>query len=365
MGQKVTIQELKAYRQNIENAGTLGKKLQAVIDMYSDMQAKGYTYAGWAKGVAAEDTITGKSAIQFMKNSAVQYQNRDLNSWYSTDSEYIKFDMAFGYLDTLIKNTGEKGYVTRDPSFQEIRAFHKQAFEKNGLSIQNWTLEVPMQIIKNCYGGTAAQEAIWEKWLSPTEGEGLDSIRVSIALSAIMVATTANPSSILPPSLHEATQHLLEKAGIRSNYRYPDFQDRAMASEWLRHMPITPGIKSTWENLLQQINQFFTPPAKPSTEPFTPTPAEWQNLYDNLYNMQRLGALMDGSSPADAAPTGLAANKALFENGKIPTFEDTVELFVAAVGTDALKAAIQNEAAKTVPAAEMAADHTQNDFGMA
>ena len=27
MGQKVTIQELKAYRQNIENAGTLGKKI--------------------------------------------------------------------------------------------------------------------------------------------------------------------------------------------------------------------------------------------------------------------------------------------------------------------------------------------------
>ena len=217
-----------------------------------------------------------------------------------------------------------------------------------------------MQIIKKCYGGTAAQEAIWEKTLSPTEGDGADAVAASTALATIMVATAANPSSILPPSLPEATQHLLEKAGIRSNYRYPDFQDRVIAAEWLRHMPIKPALEGVWE----QGKQLITPPAKPSN-PYEPTPTEWRNLYNNLYNMQRLGAMMDGSSPTDAAPTGLAANKALFENGKIPTFEDTVELFVAAVGTDTLKAAIQNEAAKTVPAAEMAADHTQNDFGMA
>lgn len=360
MRQKITIQELQAYRQKIENAESPKAQLQAVIAMYHDMQSKGYTYAGWAKGVAAEDNITGKSAVQFMKSTAAAYQKKDVNSWRFDELVAIKRDMAFGYLDTLIKNAKEKGYVTQDPSFKEIREFHNQAFVKNGLSLRNWTLEAPMQIIKKCYGGTAAQEAIWEKTLSPTEGDGADAVAASTALATIMVATAANPSNILQPSLPEATQHLLEKAGIRSNYRYPDFQDRVIAAEWLRHMPIKPALEGVWE----QGKQLITPPAKPSN-PYEPTPTEWRNLYNNLYNMQRLGAMMDGSSPADAAPNGLAANKALFENGKIPTFEDTVKLFVAAVGTDTLKAAIQNEAAKTIPAAEMAADHTQNDFGMA
>ena len=44
MGQKVTIQELQAYRQKIENAESPKAQLQAVIAMYRDMH-----YAGWIK----------------------------------------------------------------------------------------------------------------------------------------------------------------------------------------------------------------------------------------------------------------------------------------------------------------------------
>ena len=44
MGQKVTIQELQAYRQNIKNAESPKAQFQAIIDMYRDMH-----YAGWIK----------------------------------------------------------------------------------------------------------------------------------------------------------------------------------------------------------------------------------------------------------------------------------------------------------------------------
>ena len=45
--QKVTINEIQQYREKIITHGVAG-----VIEVYTALQEKGYTYAGWAKGVA-------------------------------------------------------------------------------------------------------------------------------------------------------------------------------------------------------------------------------------------------------------------------------------------------------------------------
>lgn len=167
MGQKVTIQELQAYRQKIENAESPKAQLQAVIDMYRDMQSKGYTYAGWAKGVAAEDNITGKSAVQFMKSTAAAYQKKDVNSWRFDELVAIKRDMAVGYLDTLIENAKGKGYVTQDPNFQKIRNFHEKAFVKNGLSLRNWTLKHQCKLLKNATAALRRRKPFGKKHCPP------------------------------------------------------------------------------------------------------------------------------------------------------------------------------------------------------
>ena len=85
--------------------------------------------------------------------------------------------MAEGYLNFLQSNIGKP---PRDVRFDEMRDFHKQVFEKNGLSINNWTLETPMKLIGK-YEGERRQEEIWQKLLA-TRGSGIGALTESTTL---------------------------------------------------------------------------------------------------------------------------------------------------------------------------------------
>ena len=85
-------QDIDRYRKQINQNGITG-----VVKVYTELLDKGYDYAGWAKGVAAADTVTGRAAILFMKNtSGKQFSKEELNG--------IRVDMAKGYLDALEQN---------------------------------------------------------------------------------------------------------------------------------------------------------------------------------------------------------------------------------------------------------------------
>lgn len=49
---------LISYKQRILAGG-----LRSIVEVYSELYAQGYGYAGWARGVALGDSIKGQSAL--------------------------------------------------------------------------------------------------------------------------------------------------------------------------------------------------------------------------------------------------------------------------------------------------------------
>ena len=171
----LTQQVIDRYKNDIKQ-----NHIQGVVRTYSDLLSKGYNYAGWAKGVAEAEGMTwgslpkgettGRAAVMFMKDSSGQtFSEQKLNR--------IRVGMAEGYLNFLESRLGEP---PRDVNFKEMRRFHEKVFEKNGLSIDNWTLETPMKLIGK-YEGERRQEEIWQKLLA-TRGSGIGALTESATL---------------------------------------------------------------------------------------------------------------------------------------------------------------------------------------
>lgn len=171
----LTQQDIDRYKNDIKQ-----NHIQGVVRTYSDLLSKGYNYAGWAKGVAEAEGMTwsslpkgettGRAAVMFMKDSSGQtFSEQKLNR--------IRVGMAEGYLNFLESRLGKP---PRDVNFKEMRRFHEKVFEKNGLFIDNWTLETPMKLIGK-YEGERRQEEIWQKLLA-TRGSGIGALTESAAL---------------------------------------------------------------------------------------------------------------------------------------------------------------------------------------
>lgn len=165
----VTVCEIEFYEKFIDKHG-----VQGALRVYSKLMSKGFEYAYWAKGVAAGSTTTGVAALSFMTN---KYEKDNPNQKLTeTDIDEIRVDMIKGYLQALRKNIeeGNKISTTKDINYKQAREFHEKAFVENGLSIKNWTLEAPMNLIAQLYG----EEAKEEKWqeLMETKGTYFDSI---------------------------------------------------------------------------------------------------------------------------------------------------------------------------------------------
>ena len=160
--QKVSSQELQQYREVIHTRGVAG-----AIEVYAALQEKGYTYAGWAKGVAEGKGASGRTALNYMNLKAGTLID-------CATVNKIRVEMALQYLDTLQKQANKKNgeTISRDITFDEMRTFHETVFQENGLTIDNWTLEEPMRLIEK-YFGKEEKERRWQE-ISKTEGDGID-----------------------------------------------------------------------------------------------------------------------------------------------------------------------------------------------
>ena len=125
--------------------------------------------------------------------------------------------MAIGYVNTLIQNANEtRGVTNQDVTYEQTRNFHKQAFERNGLSIENWTLETPMKVIE----GFEGKDAVEKTWIAlrETGGDGPDGIYRSNGLYDRM-ERIVNTSHILMTdeqvSLQQQAREWLERVGGR------------------------------------------------------------------------------------------------------------------------------------------------------
>ena len=147
----LTVAQLKNHRQAIETRG-----LEAVREAYTDLSKNGYGYASWAEGVVNGTKLTGVAAMQFLRNS--YYQN---TCQILSNEKIIKImeDMAKRTMDEYIniaENSSDKK-LNRNLNFRETENIHKNAFEGNGLNLDNWTLHFPMSVICKKYGDAAVE----------------------------------------------------------------------------------------------------------------------------------------------------------------------------------------------------------------
>lgn len=169
--------QLIAYKESISSGG-----VNAALAVYAELDSEGYRYAGWAFGVAAGNTITGQSALNFLSGTAMMGLGGDAcRNLTQSQVDDIRIDMALGYIDTLIENGENEGIINRDVTFIETSAFHKAALEKNGLALANWTLSVPMEIIRRQQGEQAV-ENLW-KQTRDTGGVGFYALFSSLKLA--------------------------------------------------------------------------------------------------------------------------------------------------------------------------------------
>ena len=173
----LTLQDIKGLRKIVDDHNVAGAS--AVYDILQHRY--GLQYAGWANGVAQGNTFTGKFALNFLKTTADGLTNTEIDN--------IRKDMALGYLDALEaildRKKPDRG-LSLQIKFEEMREFHKKAFQDNGCDISNWTLEVPMILVDQYAGGAQSQEMVWNK-LAKTDGEGWDSVWQSILLSYFVI----------------------------------------------------------------------------------------------------------------------------------------------------------------------------------
>ena len=129
MPQQLTKEQLNNYRKIMENGGVNG-----AIQVYSELLTKGYNYAGWAKGVAGADTLTGNSALAYLEGSALLGINGNGSSNISVQqATNIKVGMALGYVDSLLEiSDKDGGFLNRDVNYKETYAFHESVFNNNG-----------------------------------------------------------------------------------------------------------------------------------------------------------------------------------------------------------------------------------------
>lgn len=225
-------QDIDRYKNDIKQ-----NHIQGVIRTYADLLSKGYNYAGWAKGVAEAEGMTwgslpkgettGRAAVMFMKDSSGQtFTEQKLNR--------IREGMAVGYLDFLESQLGKP---PRDVRFDEMRNFHKQVFESNGLSINNWTLETPMKLIGR-YEGERRQEEIWQKLLA-TRGSGIGALTESATLYQVVKDYAQGHIYFDKKGERIANMQVEDNDGtpvMTVNVRRISEADRMEAAKWIRNV---------------------------------------------------------------------------------------------------------------------------------
>ena len=221
-----------------------------VSDFYLYLQKQGYGYAGWGGGVAREDSIAGISAVDYLTGSALMGMGGQACWDLSTDkSKIIKKEMAQAYLDSLEKIAGENKRLTghdevnRDIRAQEVWDFHREVFQKNGLGIENWTLDSVFKTIQQTQGDDAL-EAYWES-LRDTQGEGMMATLLNIRTMYNMHESIDSAD----PAISKLARNWMELVpGIYSSEQF-------MRS--IKVLLRLPDVKSTLNAIDDLVNQLF------------------------------------------------------------------------------------------------------------
>ena len=223
--QTLTTAQLNGYLTQIQKGGVAD-----AVQVYQQLYDKGYNYAGWAQGVATGETITGTAALDYLTGTAmIGLGGPECRNLSPAQIDKIRRDMAEGYVQTLIdKAKRNDNQLSTDVDFGETQDFHQIAFEKNGLTLDNWTLSTPMELIRQTQG-EAAVEAAWQR-IRDTGGSGLGGVLAS----------------------HDLHQEIGKLANS------PDPAIAKKANDWIERVPGTAtfdGIGRLWTTIENWLNR--------------------------------------------------------------------------------------------------------------
>ena len=181
MPQTVTSAQLQSLQQSLQSGGAA-----AAADAYNWLYAQGYNYAGWAEGVARGDSFAGNAALKYLRETAIMGMGGDqCRNLTPQQIDKIRTDMADKTLEKykeIADNNG--GKLDRDLTYKETKDIHERVFQDNGLGLDNWTINTPMEIIRE-RSGDEAVERLWEK-LRDTGGDGVDALEINQRLIELM-----------------------------------------------------------------------------------------------------------------------------------------------------------------------------------
>ena len=249
----LTIAQLDAYDALIQTNG-----VSAVTQVYGELYAKGFQYAGWASGVAQGNSVTGQAALGFLDATALMgYGGQGTQNLSQAQVDKIRVDMAQQFLRTLKVIAGlSGGTVNRDVTFKEAEAFHTLAFQNNGLTINNWTLTIPFDLIQSKYGDSQA-ESIWEV-LRDTGGSGPAAWAASglLALGVFYFALNGEDAQTRNKALQWAEivpSKVIERFSARM------FDDGSIVLPWGNSAPPagTAGLEDFQKALLTVVADYF------------------------------------------------------------------------------------------------------------
>ncbi|MGA4071284.1 beta strand repeat-containing protein [Ralstonia nicotianae] len=157
--------------------------------------------------------------------------------------------MARAYLDTLEKIAEENRKLTgndevnRDIQAKEVWDFHREVFQKNGLGVENWTLDSVFKTIQQTQGDDAL-EAYWES-LRDTQGEGMMATLLNIRTMYNMHESIDSAD----PAISKLARNWMELVpGIYSSEQF-------MRS--IKVLLRLPDVKSTLNAIDDLVNQLF------------------------------------------------------------------------------------------------------------
>ena len=248
----------------IEQIQQLQTQLAAgqISEVYSTLLDRGYTYAGWANGVANTNTIAGIAAVEYLNGTALMgLGSQQCQNLSAETMQAIKQGMAEEYLRTLtiIAEKSPTNTADRDINATEVWAFHKKVFLDNGLGIENWTLDAVFRVLQRM-GGDQAVEVYWAT-MSATGGSGPLAMFANANTFFLMLGAALQSGD---PESRELAEQWLENV--------PGFADRG---QWARsYEVVSKFVSSSWRETDRSIAglvcaTFFSACAAPAADPLT------------------------------------------------------------------------------------------------
>ena len=135
-------------------------------DFYQYLRRRSYGLAAWAVAEtgAHDNDVYIASPVDFLRNSPLPGICKPIFQILSkVQIEKMRIDLAKAYFRSLqrISRHSAETTIMRDVNAAEVAVLHREALERNGLSIENWNLHFPFVILKRLGGGEAV-DVYWE-----------------------------------------------------------------------------------------------------------------------------------------------------------------------------------------------------------